>query len=156
MHGIGLSVDLYTEIICLCVRMLPLENINSSKHKRVLLSRVLNLLLLCHLHVPCDALTYLRTYANYKLYHGYDTKVMTMCVSKIVCKETQTQEIVAILKIALEIIGASEEIDTFLLRKKSSQGGKINRVSLAKSLGNYDKILKSIETPFNSVKSAKE
>ena len=50
---------------------------------RILSSRALNTLLLCHMHMRAEAIfDYLPRLCKENLYHGYDTRVLVLCIGK--------------------------------------------------------------------------
>jgi hypothetical protein len=112
------------------------------------MSRALNLLFLCHLHSKTNCFfDYLVRLNSENLYHGHDTRVFVLCAAKEIFREVDFAAITCLIESMMQIIGRSSEKDEVLENKKKGKA-KIRLHNQLKKIGDMDKILKSIDSPF--------
>ena len=90
--------------------MLPnsVEQIEKTAAGRILQSRALNVLFLCHMHVRIDSIYETLIMVQYgKLYHGYDTKVLVMCIQAQILNEVDHTSIMMLLSALSKITALS-------------------------------------------------
>lgn len=100
------------------------------------------------MHMKIDQIyEMLRLIQSQKLYHGYDTILLAMCISKQIFVESDISAIVALLTGLIKIaVISSEKEGQIEKKKKYKKQTKIS--STIRTIGDLDKILASIDTPF--------
>jgi hypothetical protein len=79
------NLDFFHEVSSLCIRLLPrnADQVERSATGRIIQSRLFNLFFLCHMHVRIDdVFSILALVREAEIYHGYDTKVLAMCIRR--------------------------------------------------------------------------
>lgn len=153
------SENFFTEISSLCVRILPRPNeeVEKTTSGRILISRALNTLLLCHMHIRMDStFDYLTNLAHENLYHGHDTKVLTMCICKEILKEGDFTAVLILLSSMLTIVNKSDEKNDIIDKTKKRRSNKIKTAAQIKKIADFDKFLRYIDTPFDGGRSIKD
>jgi hypothetical protein len=109
------------------------------------------------MHLKIDTIyDYLRRLETEKIYHGYDTKVIAMCVAKQILNENDVSNVVFLLNAVSKFIELSEAKDDLLdkNKKKKKNPTKIN--TQMKKIEDFDKIIKHIDSPFKNDKDVFE
>lgn len=157
-YGIDLlksnNIDYFHEISSICIRLIPfsIEAFEKTSSSRIIYSRIFNTLFLCHMHIPItEILNIFTLFQSQRIYHGYDTKVLTLCIEKQITKQTDISVIVTLLSGLIKIIVLSTEKEEKIEKKKSKKNqNKIN--TNLKTIEEFDKILKTIDSPFKQSK----
>jgi len=103
------------------------------------------------MHLKIDTIyDYLKRLQTEKIYHGYDTKVIVMCIAKQIFQENDISAIVFLLNAASKFIELSEAKDELLdkNKKKKKNATKIN--TQMKKIEDFDKIIGHIDSPFKN------
>ncbi len=100
------------------------------------------------MHMPIDSIyTIFPLFQTQRIYHGYDTVVLALCISKQIFNEKDISAIVAMLSGLVKIVILSTEKEEKIERRKQKKNqNKIN--ANLKTIQDFDKILNSIDTPF--------
>ncbi len=99
-----------------------------------------------HINTNCFY-DYLARFKAEGLYHGYDTRVFTLCVAKEIFRLNDLTAAMYLIEGLLQIVGKSAEKDEVLQTKKKGKN-KVKLNNQIRKIGDMDKILKSINTPF--------
>jgi hypothetical protein len=108
------------------------------------------------MHLKIDSIyDSLKLIQSQKLYHGYDTILLAMCISKQIFIEQDISAIVALLSGLIKIaVLSSEKEEQIYKKKKHKNQTKIS--STIRTIGDLDKILASIDSPFKKCKDLSE
>lgn len=140
-----------TELSCMSVMMLPTseKEIEKSSQYKILASRAMNLLFLCHMHSYADnTLEYLRLVSKDDFFHGYDAKVLAYCVTKEVFKENDPDAVADMLSLLIRIVSDSEKKGALILKLKQSKARSQKNTKLLRKIEDFEKFLGKISSPF--------
>lgn len=154
------SKQFFEEISSLCVRILPesaQEEIERTPSGYIIIARALNTLFLCHMHLKIDTIyDYLKRLQTEKIYHGYDTKIIVMCIAKQIFQQNDVSGIVFLLNTVSKIIELSEAKDELIDKNKKKKNNQIKINTQMKKIEDFDKIIGHIDSPFKSDKDVFE
>jgi hypothetical protein len=137
----------------MCVRLLPEkeEPIEKTPSGYIVASRALNTLFLCHMHIKTDSIyDYLERLQKDNLFHGYDTKVFAMCVTKQIFNETDPTAIIILLSALARIVESSANKDDQLDKIKKKKKNTIKVSSQMKKIDDFDKLALILQSPFRN------